>query len=293
MASGPGQPPPEGAQVKDLILQSLRESVKRYPDVKPLLRGDARWIAEVYTYKVGEAPDDDVRRKDERRLELRLREFLEGQLERLLKQVKDEFKSFQPSFWDEEERLLWEFLSNEFVGIIIHGTQGGLGLLGANASLVNQQMINSALIEYARLYRNEWLHAITETTRKTVADIITNWLQTGDPLSELVKTLSNPELGLFSKVRAKRIAVTEVTRLHAMGNEIAWKESGTVDQFNWMTAADGLVCDRCKLMQKKGPYPLDQLSKLIPDHVNCRCWGQPIVNLDKVEELGRQIALGE
>ena len=88
--------------MKDLILDALRESVKRYPDVKPLLRGDARWMAEVFSFKVGEAPDDDVRRKDERRLELRLREFLEGQLERLLKQVKDEFNSFQPSFWDEE-----------------------------------------------------------------------------------------------------------------------------------------------------------------------------------------------
>lgn len=279
--------------MKELVLQSLRESVKRYPDVKPLLRGDARWIAEVFTYKTGEAPDDDVRRKDERRLELRLREFLEAQLERLLKQVRKEFKSFQPSFWEDEERLLWEFLSSDFVGIIIHGTQGGLNLLGANAALVSQQQINSALIEYARLYRNEWLHAINETTRKTVGDIITNWLQTGDPMSELVKTLSNPELNLFSKIRAKRIAVTEVTRLHAMGNEITWKESGTVDQFNWMTAEDGLVCDRCKIAQSKGPYPLNQLSALIPDHVNCRCWGQPIVNLDKVEELGRQIALGE
>ena len=279
--------------MKDLILDALRESVKSYPDIIEHLRGGARWIAEVYTYKVGEAPDDDVRRKDERRLERAFGEFLEMQLERLLKQVKREFKSFQPSFWEEEERLLWEYLSQEFVGIIIHGTQGGLSLLGANASLVNQQMINSALIEYARLYRNEWLHLINETTRKTVGDIITNWLQTGDPLKELVKMLSNPELGLFSKARAKRIAVTETTRLHAMGNEMVWKESGTIDQFNWMTAEDGKVCDRCKLMQEKGPYPLNQLSALIPDHVNCRCWGQPIVNLDKVEELGRQIMLGE
>ena len=280
--------------MKDLILDALRESVKRYPDVKPLLRGDARWIAEVYTYKVGEAPDDDVRRRDERRLERAFGEFLEMQLERLLKQVKREFKSFQPSFWEEEERLLWEYLSQEFVGIIIHGTQGGLSLLGANASLVNQQMINSALIEYARLYRNEWLHLINETTRKTVGDIITNWLQTGDPLKELVKMLSNPELGLFSKARAKRIAVTETTRLHAMGNEMVWKESGTVDQFNWMTAEDELVCTAfCVPGSKGSPYPLNRLHELIPAHVNCRCWGQPIVNLDKVEELGRQIMLGE
>ena len=279
--------------MKDLILDALRESVKRYPDVKPLLRGDARWIAEVYTYKVGEAPDDDVRRRDERRLERAFGEFLEMQLERLLKQVKREFKSFQPSFWEEEERLLWEYLSQEFVGIIIHGTQGGLSLLGANASLVNQQMINSALIEYARLYRNEWLHLINETTRKTVGDIITNWLQTGDPLKELVKMLSNPELGLFSKARAKRIAVTETTRLHAMGNEMVWKESGTIDQFNWMTSEDEKVCKRCLEGNQGSPYPLNQLHELIPAHVNCRCWGQPIVNLDKVEELGRQIMLGE
>lgn len=184
-------------------------------------------------------------------------------------------------------------MSQEFVGIIIHGTQGGLSLLGANASLVNQQMINSALIEYARLYRNEWLHLINETTRKTVGDIITNWLQTGDPLKELVKMLSNPELGLFSKARAKRIAVTETTRLHAMGNEMVWKESGTIDQFNWMTSEDEKVCKRCLEGNQGSPYPLNQLHELIPAHVNCRCWGQPIVNLDKVEELGRQIMLGE
>jgi hypothetical protein len=34
----------EGAKVKDLILDALRESVKRYPDIIPYLQGTAAWI---------------------------------------------------------------------------------------------------------------------------------------------------------------------------------------------------------------------------------------------------------
>ena len=53
--------------MKDLILQSIHKSVKAYPELLARLKGSARWIGEVYAYKLGEAPDDELRKKGERR----------------------------------------------------------------------------------------------------------------------------------------------------------------------------------------------------------------------------------
>jgi len=274
--------------VKDLILDALRESVKSYPDIIEHLRGGARWIAEVYTYKVGEAPDDDVRRRDERRLELRLREFLAGQLERIVKELKKEFKAMQPSFWEDELSKMWDELGQDFVGIILHGAYGGLNLLPDSGERTDIDDLNMQLARWGRTYRDQWLSKIEQTSRKYVEEQITQWQLSGDPLSTLIKAMSADQGGMFSKLRASRIAVTEVTRLHAMGNQMAWEQAGDVKQFQWMTSEDEKVCKRCLEGNQGSPYPLNQLHELIPAHVNCRCWAQPIVDISNLEEEIRQ-----
>jgi SPP1 gp7 family putative phage head morphogenesis protein len=88
---------------------------------------------------------------------------------------------------------------------------------------------------------------------------------------------------MFGKVRAARIAATEVTRLRAKANQIAWDDSGVVVDFRWSTAMDDLVCEICA--PREGQlFPLSQMDSLLPAHVNCRCVGRPVVD----EELARQ-----
>jgi SPP1 gp7 family putative phage head morphogenesis protein len=276
----------------DLILQSLRESVKQHPELLPHLKGYARWAGEVYAWKRGEAPDDEQRRKDERRLAKRFVEFFDGQLARILKALKDEYKTLQPGFWDDEDADMWDEMADDFVGILVHGVDGGLGVMpGGTANLVDRDAINTALIAYAKKYRNEWLFKINRSTRDYVEQAVSNWLLSGDPLKELVRSLSNPDVGMFTKMRAERIAVTEVTRLFAQANKIAFEESGVVDEFIWMTVEDGDVCTVCD-GHRDHRYPLADMDSMIPEHVNCRCWGQPVVNMDKIEQQFEDINNG-
>jgi SPP1 gp7 family putative phage head morphogenesis protein len=278
--------------MRDLILQSLRESVKQHPELLPHLKGYARWAGEVYAWKRGEAPDDEQRRKDERRLAKRFAEFFDGQLASILKALKDEYKTLQPGFWDDEDADMWDEMADDFVGILVHGVDGGLGVMpGGTANLVDRDAINTALIAYAKKYRNEWLFKINRSTRDYVEQAVSNWLLSGDPLKELVRSLSNPDVGMFTKMRAERIAVTEVTRLFAQANKIAFEESGVVDEFTWMTVQDELVCEICDANDGK-QFPLQNMDSMIPAHVNCRCWGQPVVNMDKIEQQFEDINNG-
>lgn len=269
--------------MKELVLSALWQSVARYPEVKNYLSGAAAWYVGAWAVKEGEAPDDEQRLKDERRLERDFDSFFQMQLERILKEIRKEYKGLRFDFWSEEERLLWESMSADFVGILVHGVNGGMNSLGDIAKLINIDDLTSPIINYGRQYRSEWLHLISETTRDFVEKSITEWIASGDPLKELIKTLSNPDLGTFSKQRAKRIAVTETTRLYAQGNRLAWEKAG-VRQFIWQTARDERVCDPCGERHNQ-VYPIERMGE-IPLHVNCRCWAKPIVNY---EEFGNEI----
>jgi len=64
--------------MRDLILKALHESVKSYPELKQYLNGTAVWAAQVLEYKQGD-PNEEARMRDERRLERKIRLFLEKQ----------------------------------------------------------------------------------------------------------------------------------------------------------------------------------------------------------------------
>jgi len=272
--------------MNNLILDALKQVVIRYPNIAEHLHGSARWMAEVYNAKMGD-PNEEARMKDERRLERNVSRFLTEQQERVIKEIErdDTRKSvYQRNFWDDEESRMWNELSEDFVGILIHGADEGIVSLEGASSLINPDNINRALIEYARQYRYEWISKITDTTRRAVQSAVSSWLESGDPLDNLITMLSNT----FSKTRAARIAATEVTRLRAKANQMAWQESGVVREFRWSTAMDDLVCMICAPREGK-LFPLDQMDQLLPAHVNCRCVGFPVVDEDLFEQQQRQI----
>ena len=281
--------------MRDLILRTLKESVMVYPEIKNYLNSDALmlyWLSEI---KIGEAPDDEVRLKDERRITRNFANFLDGQKSRILTYIRThDMKAIQPSFWDDENARLWKELGEDFVGILFHGILGGAELLpgGGTGEGVDMDKINITMVKYAKDYRDKWLSKIDETTRQYVEEIITNWLLSGDPLSVLINSLIEDTGGMFSKTRAKRIAVTETTRLHALGNKMAWEEAGTVKEWRWNTANDELVCPICRPNNGK-LFPLAELDSRLPAHVNCRCWSSPVVDDDLFEQELLNILDGE
>lgn len=277
--------------MRDLILRTLKESVKAYPEIMDYLTGETLmiyWLSEV---KIGEAPDDEMRVKDERRIERNFAKFLEEQKKRLLTYIRTHnMKGVQPSWWEDEMTRLWRELGEDFVGILIHGVNGGMNLLpgGGTGEGADMDKINMTVLNYMNGYRDKWLSKIEETSRQYVEQKINDWMLSGDPLQTLIRSLEADSGGMFSKIRARRIAVTEVTRLHAMGNKLAWEEAGTVKQWRWNTANDELVCPICRPNNGK-LFPLSELDNRLPAHVNCRCWSSPVVSEELIHERGEGV----
>ena len=270
--------------MKDLIIQAIKASIERYPDIIPLLTGDAALIAQILAYKAGEAPDDDERLANELLLTGKVTGFLKRQLTRIIKALRDHYGLLPAHFWNDEMFQMFVDVGPHYTGIILNAVDGGISLLDATGlgQMVNMDHINTNLIRWTREYRDVWLSKITETSREFIAEKITDWLQSGDPLESLVQSLMDDPTHMFSEMRARRIAVTEVTRLYAMGNQMAWEESGTIDKFRWNTANDELVCKICGERNQQ-EYPLGELANMMPAHVNCRCWATPIVSLELIQ----------
>jgi SPP1 gp7 family putative phage head morphogenesis protein len=187
---------------------------------------------------------------------------------------------YQPAFWDNEDRLFWLFISEEYAKLISNGVAGGIdGLPPQVRALVNWDLINKDVLRYSREYRYGDIKNIDDTTREFVQEAVTDWIQSGDPLDELVRMLK-PK---FDAIRAEMIASTEVTRLYSTGNRIAWESAGTVRQVRFMTAQDELVCPICG--ERAGQvFDLTDSRNHPPAHPRCRCWIQPIVDVDMVGE---------
>ena len=268
--------------MREIILQALKKAVEEYPEIKDYLKGDARLIANIYAYKIGESPDDAQRIEDEIKLARSMGSFLGWQLEYIIREIR-KYKGHLPfNFWETMRLRMFNEIGDNFIGIMVHGVDGGIWAMGAGTSgYVNRDNMNISLINYARRYKNDWLSYINNTTRDFVETSIADWMNSGESIDKLVRSLRDSTM--FDKVRAQRIAVTEVTRLYAMGNQAVWEASKIIDLFTWMTANDERVCELCGPNEGK-QFPLSELSNLIPAHVNCRCWGTPVVNLEKLKE---------
>lgn len=199
----------------------------------------------------------------------------------------------QPSFWENEANELWAVMIGVFVDTLMDGIAGGVNALPSNVSiLTDMDVVNQAAIAYARQYRYEWISKITETTRTQTQALISEWIQSGQPLSSLETQLAP----VFGSVRAQMIASTEVTRVFAEANQSAWDSTGMISGKVWMTSKDDLVCPICKPMsgvevglKNSFPNALGGGYKNPPAHPRCRCWLQPILDVNLVIEQSRKL----
>lgn len=195
---------------------------------------------------------------------------------------------FDGQFWKEEESLLWEAIAGLYMSAFLAGIDGGINELPPELqTLVDFDVLNTDALEFAQKYHYDLISKINATTRKQVQDAMTNWIRSGDPLSVLEKQLAP----IFGKVRANMIAVTEITRIFAEGNTAAWASTGFVNSNRWMTARDDKVCPICR--PRAGQvYALDDLANRPPGHVRCRCWLQPVVDVELVKRQVERILNG-
>lgn len=113
---------------------------------------------------------------------------------------------------------------------------------------------------------------MAESTRNAVQAALLKFQTEGlgkRGLPDLIAELQASTSAGFSKDRARKIAVTEVTRLFAEGNRLAALYDDSVGGMQWQAAADELMCPVCgerhmKIYPKSSPPPC-------PAHVLCRC----------------------
>ena len=188
---------------------------------------------------------------------------------------KEKKSVFDGLFWLDEADELYAILLPLILKIAVE-----TGKVSALSIGISWDLVNDAVVDWARNFAAADVAKVTATTQKMVQDKVTEWIGSGETLKELENSLL-PE---FGKVRAKRIAVTEVTNAYAGGNLEAWKASGLVDGKRWNTAGTD-VCPICVGLDQM-VVPLDAMfisdydssvHERPPAHVNCKCWITPVV----------------
>lgn len=141
---------------------------------------------------------------------------------------------------------------------------------------VDMDLINQQVLDFSRVYTNQWYQKLEETTRVTLNKAVASWQETGlgkRGLPDLVKSLEPT----FGRTRAKRIATTEVTRIFDEGNKLAHIDAG-IETEEWQTARDAHVCPICGPLDGKR-FPTEGGPRPVTDtHIGCRCARLPVVD---------------
>lgn len=213
-----------------------------------------------------------------------------------------------PEFWQPYLPELRREFADLTMDILIAGGDEGAAAIKAGSVLVDWDVFNEDALAWLDMYLGgvpipgltaegayAWAWTLNEATRRGVVREIDRWVRAGAPLPELERRL----LPFFDARRAHRIAVTEVTRIYASGNVMAWKSSGVVQGKVWRTARDELSCPACSKLHDKlvdlekgwefSPLMLEAdpalkralrapMTVIVPPlHTNCRCYLVPAV----------------
>ena len=205
------------------------------------------------------------------------------------------------ALWEGFEQDYTQLLLPAFEEVMTEAAQTAIAGLPFQIG-IDWTLVNTAAAEWARDYTYELVSGLNGTTQKRLQAALGNWVEAGETFPDLVarveKIFNNP-------VRAEMIAATEITRVYAEANTLAWRESGVVKGRRWETANDARVCPICAplggltvtegeaqpasiVTQRRRAIVADIDEPFIhpetgeeyrnpPAHVGCRCGVAPVV----------------
>jgi hypothetical protein len=184
-----------------------------------------------------------------------------------------------------DDKALWEQIRVILQGVMIrHAARVARAAVDYKADLgmgVDFDQVDQEILAFTRAYTNDWWDKLEGVTRDALRETLVTWQESGlgeRGLEDLVDQLGTV---FFDEVRARRIAVTEVTRIFDQGNRLAEVNAGFSQQ-KWLTARDEIVCKKlfsyngvdyqgCGGLDglifpiNEGPFPVEDT------HINCRC----------------------
>lgn len=174
--------------------------------------------------------------------------------------------------------------------LIFSGTEGGqaaVDKLGLTGTFV---LKNNDLISFFSDYENLLIKQIDEYTHKWIANQIQKGKDNSLSASDIALSLINESKGI-SKVRAERIAITELANAMVKVELVAAKKYG-ITEIVWRTSRDELVCPIClPLDGEKSKISQSFDGYIIPAHPSCRCFYEEVI--PSLWEPSTDIWLGE
>lgn len=214
----------------------------------------------------------------ERELAQQLSKLFSTQLGKLLELMGDppSLENVPASFWEEGgvkmAKVMLPFTTSIFLA-------QAKKLIDKTPMGVDWNLVNQRAVDYAKKYVYGLVKDINDTSLKTVGDAISKFFEEGLTRGDLEQML----VGTFGPVRGEMIAVTEVTRAAARGEDAVWDElheQGIEMDTSWNTLNDELVCEICGPLHgtladgrdDEGPYWETEFGQVhCPAHPRCRC----------------------
>jgi SPP1 gp7 family putative phage head morphogenesis protein len=185
------------------------------------------------------------------------------------------------TWWDKEIKELLAVLTP----LISKGASGGVAVHAAELEplgiAVDWTLPHADAMDWARKYSGNLVKGITKTTKAKLRNDILDWMDSGEHLDSLSRTLTQG-YG-YSRKRAELIAMTETTKAFSRGQIVAAQELERTGRLEydkqWLTANDDIVCDICKPLNEKRvrgtqtPFHSEIAGELYapPAHPGCRC----------------------
>lgn len=174
------------------------------------------------------------------------------------------YENISPEVWAALQRRL----EGAILPVLVEVYEAQVGALAESVGYsFDMDVINTAAQGWARSYTFELVRGITDTTKRNLQTIVSNFYERGVTMGDTRAEIAK----LFGPVRADMIAQTEVTRASTQGELAgarALNAAGVVTVSIHQTNADDRVCPICGprdgVVIEDGRYP--------PLHVGCRCW---------------------
>lgn len=116
---------------------------------------------------------------------------------------------------------------------------------------------------------------IGEESAARLSKILLDGFTAGDSI-DTIRQAIQAEFNYFSKVRAERIARTEIIMASSHGTLEGYAETGIVKKVEFYTAIDERVCEDCFSFHQE-VFSLDDAMPMIPLHPQCRCGWLPVI----------------
>lgn len=209
-----------------------------------------------------------LRRTDHRKWLSGLRDFEPLDLASILDDV---------DFWEEQKRIMLAACEPQMRAVFFEGVAMAqtIDVAGYEARKDFLDPVASEIDDFARgvfrHYVDDWWLQLEYTTREQLRASILRASVDGTGVNGVIKDIEP----LFGETRARRIGVTETTRLFGRGAQATYMAT-QMEGWEWMTVSDGRVCPEC-IGRLGNQYPIEM--PFDPQHPQCRCFPLPVLRL--------------